>query len=85
MAIGIEMGRDITLLGYFGIYFEGKEYSLMGSLMSRELIMDPNNFGILKMYRQWVVWVFILSLFNFLGFNLRGLWWYSYSAIGSWD
>jgi hypothetical protein len=32
MAIGIEMGRVITLLGYFGIYFERKEYSLMWEL-----------------------------------------------------
>jgi hypothetical protein len=48
MAIGIEMGRVITLLGYFGIYFERKEYSLMWELW-KELIMDQNNFGILKM------------------------------------
>jgi hypothetical protein len=32
MVIRIEMGRDITLLGYFGIYFEGKELSLMWEL-----------------------------------------------------
>ncbi len=45
----IEMKRNVTLLGCYGIYFDRKEYSLMWELW-RELIVDQNNFRILKMY-----------------------------------
>ncbi len=45
----IEMKKNVTLLGYYGIYFYGKECSLMWELW-RELIVDQINYGILKMY-----------------------------------
>jgi hypothetical protein len=82
MAIGIEMGRDITLLGYFGIYLHEGVLTNVGAL--KGIDHGPKQLWDFEKVLQWVVWVFILSLF-FLGFNMKGLWWCSYSTTRSWD
>ncbi len=86
MGIGIEMGRDIKLLRYFGIYFEGKELSLMWELLTLKVIdYEPKQLWDFDVSIVGGLGVRSFSLFNFLGFNLRGLWWSSYSTIGNSD
>ncbi len=69
MGMGFGVERNATLLGYCGFCVARKKYPFLWELW-RELICDQNNPKIVKIYSQWVVWVwffFFPSLYNFPG------------------